>query len=145
MVAHSATLTQVNERVGEIVNSVEGAEPAAPKERPLTALLLCTDLMFGVQLQNMARHSGFKPVTLRLGSPLPEGDVLIVDLAARADWESTVRDAAERGTMVVAFGPHMDAEGRRKAKSAGAGRVLANSNLTRDLPQILKEIAEWRK
>jgi hypothetical protein len=110
-----------------------------------TALLLCTDLMFGVQLQNMARHAGLKPVTLRPASPLPHGHILVVDLAARGDWETTVREAAGRGIKVVAFGPHMDAEGRRKAKAAGAARVLANSNLARDLPQILKEIAAWRK
>lgn len=110
-----------------------------------TALLLCTDLMFGVQLQNMARKAGLKPVTLRPGAALPEGDVLVVDLAARADWESAMREAAGRGMRVVAFGPHMDADGRRKAKAAGAQRVLANSNLARDLPIILKEIAEWAR
>lgn len=104
------------------------------------ALLLCTDLMFGVQLQNMAKQAGLKPVTIRPGSPLPDGDILVVDLSTRGDWETTVRDASTRGMKIVAFGPHMDAESRSKAKSAGAGRVLANSNLTRDLPLILKEI-----
>jgi len=104
------------------------------------ALLLCTDLMFGVQLQNMARHAGLKPVTVRPGTPLPNGDILVVDLSTRGDWESTVREASTRGMKTVAFGPHMDAEARSKARSAGAARVLANSNLTRDLPLILKEI-----
>ncbi len=104
------------------------------------ALLLCTDLMFGVQLQNMAKHAGFKPVTIRPGSPLPDGDILIIDLSTRGDWETTAREASTRGMKVVAFGPHMDSESRSKAKAAGAGRVLANSNLTRDLPLILKEI-----
>ncbi len=113
--------------------------------RERIAVLLCTDLMFGVQLQNMARHAGLKPVMLRPGVPLPGGDVLVVDLSSRGDWETTTREAAQRGTPVVAFGPHMDTEARRKAKAAGAGRVLANSNLARDLPTILKEIAEWGK
>lgn len=105
------------------------------------ALLLCTDLMFGVQLQNMARHAGLKPVTLRPGAPLPEAAILVVDLGTRGDWESMVRDAVSHGMKVVAFGPHMDAEARSKAKAAGASRVLANSNLARDLPLILKETA----
>ena len=110
-----------------------------------TALLFCTDLMFGVQLQNMARHAGLKWVILRPGAALPDGDVLVVDLAARGDWEGAVREAGGRGMRVVAFGPHMDTEGRRKAKEAGAGRVLANSNLGRELPLIFKEIAEWAR
>ncbi|MGA7730186.1 MAG: hypothetical protein WCD37_02820 [Chloroflexia bacterium] len=130
-------MTEPSPLNGNIIHNTDSEER--------TALLLCTDLMFGVQLQNMARHAGLKPVTLRPASPLPDGDVLIVDLAARADWETTVREAARRGIKVVAFGPHMDAEGRRKAKAAGAARVLANSNLARDLPKILKEIAAWRK
>src|SRR5436190_19227531 len=89
------------------------AEQAAP-----TALLLYTDLMFGVQLQNMARKNGFRHATVRPGQPLPEGDVLVVDLASRADWEAAVREASARGTPVIAFGPHMDAEARKRAKAA---------------------------
>lgn len=114
-------------------------ETEAQIEQPV-ALLLCTDLMFGVQLQKMAKQAGLKPIIVRPVSSLPDGDVLIADLNTRGDWEPTVREAAARGTKIVAFGPHMDAEVRRKAKAAGAERVLANSNLTRDLPLILKEI-----
>ena len=102
-----------------------------------TALLLCTDLMFGVRLQNMSRHAGYKPLTIRPGQPLPPGAMLVVDLGTRGDWESAIREASARGTRVVAFGPHMDADARGRAKAAGADRVLANSNLQRDLPQIL--------
>ncbi len=104
------------------------------------ALLLCTDLMFGSELQAISRKAGFRPVTLRPGSELPAGDILVVDLAARGDWESSIKAAVARNTPVVAFGPHVDTEARRKAKAAGAGRVLSNGNLARDLPNILKEL-----
>lgn len=125
--------------MGNIIeNTSHSTESGAAS--PAVALLLCTDLMFGVQLQNMAKHSGLKPVNVRPGSPLPDGDILVVDLGTRGDWESMVREATSRGIKVVAFGPHMDAESRTKAKAAGAARVLANSNLARDLPIILKEI-----
>ncbi len=110
----------------------KGPTPEAP-----TVLLFCTDLMFGVQLQNMARGAGVRHVTVRPGGDLPRGDMMVVDLASRGDWEGAVRQAKSRGIPVVAFGPHMDSEGRRKAREAGASRVLANSNLTRDLPAIL--------
>lgn len=118
-------------------------QEASPEQR--VALLLYADLMFGVPLQNMARRAGLKPVAVRPGQPLPDGDVLVVDIGTRGDWEASVREAVERSIRVVAFGPHMDAEGRRKAKEAGASRVLANSNMARDLPLILEEIAKWPK
>ncbi|MEP6776309.1 MAG: hypothetical protein ABJA50_12010, partial [Chloroflexota bacterium] len=72
------------------------------------ALLLCTDLMFGSELQAISRKAGFRPVTLRLGPELPAGDILVVDLAARGDWESSIKAAVARNTPVVAFGPHID-------------------------------------
>jgi hypothetical protein len=115
--------------------------------RPV-ALLLCADLMFAVQLQNIARAEDFRPVTLRPGSPMPTGmsaAVLVVnlaDLSGPRTWESTVHEAASRGVTVIGFGPHMDTEGRRAAKEAGASRVLANSNLTRDLPIILRGLRQ---
>lgn len=104
---------------------------------PRAVLLFCTDLMFTVQLQNMARKAMLRPVVVKPGAPLPAGDLLVVDLASRADWEQPIREARQRGTTVLAFGPHMDAEARRRAKEAGASRVLANSNLQRDLPAML--------
>jgi hypothetical protein len=120
------------------VQSDEVEEPKVAGGTP-AALLFFTDLMFGVQLQNMARATGFTCVTVRPGAPLPPGDVLVVDLAARGDWEEAIRQAAARGTPVIAFGPHMDTAARKRAKEAGASRVLANSNLARDLPSILRE------
>jgi hypothetical protein len=119
----------------------ESAKDPAPRAAP-TVLLFCTDLMFGVQLQNMARAGGLRHVTVRPGAALPDGDALVVDLAARGDWEGAIREAAGRGMPVVAFGPHMDAASRKRAKAAGASRVLANSNLARDLPGILKAILD---
>ena len=117
----------------------ENADTATPEPTRI-ALLFCTDLMFGVELQSMSRKAGLRPVTLRPGIALPEGNILIVDLRARGDWEATIRAAVARNMPVVAFGPHVDAEGRQKAKAAGASRVLSNSKLARDLPIILKEI-----
>ncbi len=106
------------------------------------ALLYCTDLMFGVQLQNMARKTGYSFTNARPGAPLGTADVMIVDLGSRGDWEAAIREVSGRGVPVIAFGPHMDAEGRKRARAAGAIRVLANSNLARDLPRILSDLRE---
>lgn len=113
----------------------------ANEPQPL-ALLYCTDLMFGVQLQNMARKTGYRFQNVRPGTPLPDAAVLVVDLGARGDWQAAIQEAASRHIPTIAFGPHMDAEARRKAKSAGATRVLTNSNLARDLPTILLNLRD---
>ena len=121
----------------DVSKTTEDSGPSAPSP---VALLLCTDLMFGSELNAISRKAGFRPITLRPGSELPVGDIMIVDLAARGDWEMSIRTAVARNTPVVAFGPHVDADARRKAKEAGASRVLSNGNLARDLPNILKEL-----
>ncbi|HEX8219186.1 MAG TPA: hypothetical protein VF914_08230 [Chloroflexia bacterium] len=124
-------------------NEPEGKmNSAAEQEAAPVALLYCTDLMFAVQLQNMARKTGYRVGNARPGAPLPGADVMVVDLGSRGDWEAAIREMAGRGVPVIAFGPHMDAEGRKRAKAAGATRVLANSNLTRDLPRLLTNLRE---
>ena len=112
------------------------------KEGTLPILLFCDNLMFGVQLQNMARQAGQRHVTLKPGLPMPEGSMLVVDIDARSDWESAIREARQRGIPVVGFGPHTNADARKRAKEAGASRVLSNGNLTRDLPAILRSMGE---
>ncbi len=112
-----------------------------PSSRPM-ALLYCTDLMFGVQLQNMARKTGYDFTNARPGVRLAEANVMLVDLGARGDWEAAIREVSGRGVPVIAFGPHMDVDARKRARAAGATRVLANSNLARDLPRILVDLRE---
>ena len=104
--------------------------------------LFCTDLMFLVQLQNMAKKAGLRYVAVRPGAALPAARLLVVDLSSRGDVQAAIKEGVERGMRVVAFGPHMDAEGRRAAKAVGASRVLANSNLSRDLPLVLAALHE---
>ncbi len=112
------------------------------KEGALPVLLFYDNLMFGVQLQNMARQAGRRHITVKPGAPLPDGSILVVDIDARSDWESAIREAMRSGILVVAFGPHTNTEARRRAKEAGASRVLSNGNLTRDLPPVLRSLGE---
>ena len=104
------------------------------------ALLYCTDLMFRVELQAMCKKADVRPIALQPGTVLPDGNILLVDLRANGDWESMIKQAVARHLPVVAFGPHVDVDGRQRAKAAGARRVLSNGNLSRDLPAILKEL-----
>jgi hypothetical protein len=95
--------------------------------------------MFLVELQSMARAAGYRPVSVRPGASQIAGQLLVVDMAFKGDWEGEIRAAVRAGVPAVAFGPHVETEARRRAKEAGAARVLANSNLRRALPGILVE------
>jgi hypothetical protein len=97
--------------------------------------------MFGVQLRKMAQGSGLAARGARHGADndLSGVAVVVVNLGDRVDWLPLIEQASRAGVSVVAFGPHIDAEARKRAKAAGASRVLANSNLTRDLPGMLEE------
>jgi CheY-like chemotaxis protein len=64
----------------------------------------------------------------------------LVDLDAGVDVLAAIREMkALSQSPVVAFGPHLDTEARKAAKSAGADRVLAKSKFVTDLPQIMAE------
>ncbi len=98
-----------------------------------------TDLFFRVRIVSAARYAGRK-VRFLSGSEGSEGHVLaLVDLDAEQDVLSAIRQL-KTGTLapVVAFGPHVDAEGRRAARAAGADRVLAKSRFVTELPVILQ-------
>jgi len=98
--------------------------------------------MFGVRLQNMARKAGLRSAYLRRDTATEGARLLVVDLSAGGDWVHAIEAARSHNVDVVAFGPHMDAESRRKAKEAGASRVIANSNLERDLPIIFGKLRD---
>ena len=114
---------------------------AGAEDAPL-AMIFCSDLMFAVRLQNMARKTGYRVAAVRAGTDIRDAAVLLVDVADRGDWEEIIRQARTASIPVIAFGPHMDTGARRRAKAAGAARVLANSNLERDLPGILAGIRD---
>ncbi len=122
-------------------NEITSKNAAQPQEAPVAGLF-SPDLMFLVSLQAMARKAGFVPRALRPAEAPGDVRVLIVNLAGTHEWEEAIRDAVAHGVPVVAFGPHMDVESRKRARAAGATRVLINSNLDRDLPRILAELRD---
>lgn len=125
----------MDDRAIKASNNNDG-DSVDPAEAPL-ALILCPDLMFAVRLQSMARKTGYRFASVRPGTDIQLAAVLLVDIAGRGDWEAIIRQANKNGLAIIAFGPHMDTGARRRAKAAGATRVLANTNLERDLPGIL--------
>lgn len=76
-----------------------------------------------------------------LEAALGDGERVIVDLTARAyDGLAAIALASARGAHILAVGQHDDHESRRRARAAGAERVLAYRKLADDGPAT---IAGW--
>ncbi len=66
---------------------------------------------------------------------------MIVDLTARGyDGIAAIAAAASAGRSVLAVGQHDDLEARRRARAAGAVRVLAYRRMFEDGP---RQIGAW--
>ena len=69
-----------------------------------------------------------------------EPSLALIDLDAQADVMQLIGafKPAVRGP-VVAFGPHLDTDKRKAARSAGADRVLAKSRFVAVLPSLMHD------
>jgi|SRR6185312_3616699 len=109
-------------------------------------LALEKDLFFSVKMRDTLRHYDMEVKTARTLAAFEQGlgdkpALVIVNIATRGvDWEAAIRQARVNGFSVLAFGSHMDLEAREKALQAGAGRVVANSKFTSDMPGLVQRM-----
>jgi hypothetical protein len=109
--------------------------------------ILADDLIWATRLAALARSAGAEPVAIRsvpaLAAVLGDGvDRAIVDLTARAyDGVEAVGAAASAGAAVLAVGQHDDAPLRRRARAAGAGRVVPYRTLA--MPSAVGVLSRW--
>lgn len=105
-------------------------------------IAVITDVFFQVRVAAAARAAGR---TVRFSTSLDDlmqltgADLVLVDLDAHLDVLSAIRSAPRTPhTAVIAFGPHIDTDGRKAARLAGADRVLAKSKFVTELPVLLR-------
>ena len=113
-------------------------------------LALEKDLFFSVKIRDTLRHHEMEVKTVRTLAAFEQGlatgadekpSLVIVNIATQGvDWEAAIREARVKGFPVLAFGSHMDLEARAKALQAGAGRVVANSKFTSDMPGLVQRM-----
>src|SRR5579872_837139 len=113
-------------------------------------LALEKDLFFAVKMRDTLRHHEMEVKAVRSLAAFEQGLVagedekpalVIVNIATQGvDWEAAIRQARASDYPVLAFGSHMDLEARAKALQAGAGRVVANSKFTSDMPGLVKRM-----
>ena len=110
------------------------------------------DLFFAVRIKDTLAAHGYDVAVARsaeaLAAALAEraSALVIVDLNFRAiDPPATIARLkgapATRAIPVLAFGSHLDHASRDAAKAAGADRVVPNSKLAEDLPDLVRRYA----
>jgi CheY-like chemotaxis protein len=111
-----------------------------------TILAMVSNLMYTVKIRETASKLGATTAFVdsaqemadKLASIHPS--LLIFDLTSlRPGWQDVVKTAKTEGIPVIAYGPHVDTEGRNAAIQAGCDEVYANSKFTLDLPNILQK------
>ena len=119
-------------------------------EADQSILILNRDLFFGVRLREALLANGWRlqilPTATALAQTIETGPppaLVIVDMAARPDWELIAAAASHTvpPIPVLAFGPHKDVEGFRAAKAGGATRVVANGDFHRDVTGFVRRYA----
>jgi DNA-binding response OmpR family regulator len=101
-----------------------------------------TDLFFQSRISTAARYSDRTVRFLTVNSETDGHALALVDLDADLDVLAVIRRLkAGSNAPIVAFGPHVDSEGRKAAREAGADRVLAKSRFVSELPLLLQKPA----
>jgi hypothetical protein len=107
------------------------------REGPTLAIVLNRDLLFGsrirIALAGLGLESRFVTTAEQFVSALSQEPksvaIGIIDMNGAISWD-VIREAGSRGDAglvpTLAFGPHVDIEGRRSAKAAGVTRIVSN-------------------
>jgi len=113
-------------------------------------VVLNRNLMFGVQIGNVVRALGFDPRFVRATEAFcaemrrrePPPALGILDMNGEVDWREIETLVAEPDTPpLLAFGPHVDVEGRRRAKTAGVTRIVSNGEFHRSMGELIARYA----
>jgi CheY-like chemotaxis protein len=98
---------------------------------PGTVALVSDELMFACRLSTAMRHAGGSAVMVA-GDAVPDVAVLFVDLNTAVERRLALigRLRGERPDLeIVGFSHHLEIELRRRARAAGANRVVNNGSI----------------
>jgi hypothetical protein len=113
-------------------------------------VVLNRDLFFGVKIGNHLKSLGYDVLFAKETAGfaervrgVPKPVLGLIDMNAGIDWDVVLSLTGESGpgVPVMAFGSHLDVEGRRAAKAAGVTRVLSNGDFHRDMVTLVKRYA----
>jgi hypothetical protein len=112
------------------------------------AIVLNRDLLFGSQIRHALSRLGMEAHFVRDGEQfvtalkeLRERAVIgIIDMNGPVAWDivQAALSGAENVTPTLAFGPHVDVDGRRAAKAAGVTRIVSNGQFHQDMAALIE-------
>jgi CheY-like chemotaxis protein len=112
-------------------------------------LLLSDDMIFTSRITHTARDLGVRIVAARQSPAILElarlngPSCVLIDLANPGlelnDFIQQIRLACTPTPRLIAYGSHVDAEGLKRARTAGCDVVLARSKFVEELPRNLHE------
>lgn len=108
----------------------------------ISVVILADDLIWSTRLARLVAEAGVTPRVVRDGpsfrTSLAGAGPVIVDLTARGyDPVAAIAEASAAGHRVLAVGQHDAAEDRRRARTAGADRVLAYRAIADAGPDVI--------
>ena len=115
---------------------------------PTLAVVLNRDLLFGSRIRSALSSLGlearFVSTTEQFVAALHQepGSVAIgiVDMNGAVSWNvihEAISGAIGGGVPTLAFGPHVDVDGRRAAKAAGVTRIVSNGQFHADMASLI--------
>jgi hypothetical protein len=126
--------------------SSDDPRSSTPQERTL-ALVLNRDLLFGSRIRSALSALGMqgkfvkdsKQFNAELVSNSTDVAIAVIDMNGPIDWESLRKGlGATAVPPTLAFGPHVDVEGRRAAKMAGIDRIVSNGQFDREMMPLIE-------
>jgi hypothetical protein len=117
--------------------------------RPTLAVVLNRDLLFGSRIRSaLARlglESRFVATAEQFAGALSQEPnsvaIGIIDMNSAISWDaiSEVQSRGDTGLVpTLAFGPHVDIEGRRAARAAGVTRIVSNGQFHSDMAGLIE-------
>lgn len=122
---------------------------------PPLAVVLNRDLLFGSRIRNALTALGvealFVASTEQFVTALNERRdatiIGIIDMNGAVSWDVLTAALANGDCELaptLAFGPHVDAEGRRAAKAAGVSRIVSNGQFHADMAGLIDRYRRHR-
>jgi hypothetical protein len=112
------------------------------------AIVLNRDLLFGSQIRHALSTLGLEARFVRDGEQFvtalkeqrERAVIGIIDMNGPIAWDivQAALSGAESVTPTLAFGPHVDVEGRRAAKAAGVTRIVSNGQFHQDMAALIE-------
>ena len=118
-------------------------------EGPTLAVVLNRDLLFGSRIRSALARLGLESRFVAtaeqfVGALSQEPNrvaIGIIDMNGAISWD-VIGEAQSRGDAglvpTLAFGPHVDIEGRRRAKAAGVTRIVSNGQFHSDTAGLIE-------